>query len=201
MKTSSSVCLLTLALAAGFTGTAFAAPQDEGMHSTMHHVGTAVSNAAITAQVKASLLADGRTKAFDINVDTDGQGQVTLSGTAPSLDSREAAGEVAKNVNGVTSVRNVLTVAADRTDNPQTLSAKAQVVGEEGLITTKVKAALADDDRVSAMDVTVESQGSAVMLSGSVPNETARQAAIERARQVEGVTSVDATGLVVSDQP
>jgi hyperosmotically inducible protein len=206
MKTVSSpsrVLVLALAGACLISSAAvMASPQDDTdtTHSTLQHVGNALDHAAITTQIKAALLADSRTKAFDTNVETDGNGRVTLNGTAPSAESRRAAGEVARNVNGVISVHNALVVTADRTDNPQTLSSKAEVVGHDGWLTTKVKAALADDDRVSSMDVTVESTGSSVKLSGTVPNDTARQAAIERTRQVKGVDSIDANDLVVEPQ-
>jgi len=161
---------------------------------------SAMGNAALTAKVKAGLVADERTKAFDTNVDTDGNGQVTLQGTAPTKEAKMAAAEVARKTSGVTSVRNHLVVSTDRTSNPQTLSAKTQDVSQDSWMTTKVKAALADDKRVSASDVHVETSSGTVTLSGTVNSSTERQAAIERARQVKGVTKVDATGLMVNGQ-
>lgn len=191
--------LLVLALASTGLVTsslAFASPTQDN-HSTAQKVGNQLSNSAITAKVKAALVADSRTKAFDTNVETDGDAMVSLHGTAPTQEAKQAAAEVARNVDGVKSVRNSLVVTGDRTANPKTISAKGEATGENGWLTTKVKGALVDDDRVSAMDVKVESNQGAVTLSGTVPNEAARQAAVERARGVKGVTSVDASGLSV----
>lgn len=97
--------------------------------SLMHRTGQAIDRGAITADVKARLIADSRTRAFDINVDTDVNDAgaiVTLEGTAPSIDAKRAATQVARQVDGVRVVHNRLTVTSDRTDNPQTMSAKAQ---------------------------------------------------------------------------
>lgn len=170
------------------------------MDTTTDQLKTQLDNSAITAQIKTKLLADGRTHGFDINVDTDGEGNVVLAGTAPSVSSRRAAGEVARNVDGVRSVSNQLTVADDRLSNPQTLSAKAQLVTKEGWLTAKVKAAMVQDDQVPATEVSVTTEGTTVILSGTVNSEVGKRAAIERARQVEGVTEVDASQLMVVNQ-
>lgn len=196
---SLQVALLTSSLVLSLSAVA-ASPQESETHSTLQHVTNTLDHAAITAQVKAALIADQRTHAFDINVDTDGNGQVTLAGTAPSQEASRAAVDVARNVNGVTAVHNELAVTSNHRENPQTLTSKAAIVGEDGWMTTKVKAALADDDRVSAFDVSVHSRGSEIMLSGQVPDETARQAAIQRAREVTGVSHVDAHDLTVGSQ-
>lgn len=97
-------------------------------------VGNALDRGAITADVKARLLADERTKGFDINVGTEvnrGYAVVVLEGTAPSRASKQAATEVARRVSGVREVRNRLVITSHRTDHPRTLSAKTQRVLED----------------------------------------------------------------------
>jgi hyperosmotically inducible periplasmic protein len=73
--------------------------------------GDKVSDASITTKVNAELAADKDLSAIKIDVDTK-DGVVTLTGPAPSASARERATEIAKNVKGVTSVNNQLTVKA-----------------------------------------------------------------------------------------
>lgn len=68
-----------------------------------------VDDAAITATIKAKLVADDELKAIDINVDTNG-GVVTLTGAAPSPAAVERATTIAKSVDGVSNVTNQLTI-------------------------------------------------------------------------------------------
>lgn len=68
-----------------------------------------VDDAAITAALKAKLIADDELKALDINVDTVG-GVVMLTGAAPSETAKVRATEIARTVDGVSDVRNDLTI-------------------------------------------------------------------------------------------
>lgn len=68
-----------------------------------------VDDAAITTTIKAKFVADDELKAIDINVDTSG-GVVTLTGAAPSATAVERATTIAQSVDGVSSVKNQLTV-------------------------------------------------------------------------------------------
>ncbi len=75
--------------------------------------GTAVANtvddAAITAAISAGLAKDPDLSAIKIDVDTKA-GAVSLQGPAPSAAAKERAEQVAKGVQGVTSVDNRLEV-------------------------------------------------------------------------------------------
>lgn len=71
--------------------------------------GQAIDDAAITTTIKAKLVADDELKAIDINVDT-AQGVVTLTGAAPSPTAVERATVIARGVDGVTDVKNQLTI-------------------------------------------------------------------------------------------
>ncbi len=67
------------------------------------------SDVAITASVNAKLAKDPDLSALRINVDTK-DGEVTLTGPAPSEDAKERAATLAREVEGVKSVTNNLTV-------------------------------------------------------------------------------------------
>jgi len=63
-------------------------------------------------------------------------------------------------------------------------------VVSDSVITTKIKADMARDPDVSAMDVHVETVKGVVMLSGFVNSEKEADRAVQLARSVEGVTEV-----------
>ena len=71
--------------------------------------GQAVDDTVITAKVKAALIADARTKAYQIEVKTN-SGVVQLAGFVDDTTAKRAASEVAETVSGVRSVRNDLEV-------------------------------------------------------------------------------------------
>jgi hyperosmotically inducible protein len=71
--------------------------------------GAAISDTAITAEVKGKLATDSDLKTLDISVDTKA-GQIVLEGTAPNSASRDRATKLAAAVGGVTNVDNRLTV-------------------------------------------------------------------------------------------
>jgi osmotically-inducible protein OsmY len=72
-------------------------------------VGEVASDMWITSATKMRLLADPRTPALDINVDTRG-GIVTLFGIVPTQEAKAAAADDARKVSGVTRVVNELQV-------------------------------------------------------------------------------------------
>lgn len=71
--------------------------------------GEAVDDAVVTAKVKARLVDDEVTKAYQINVETF-KGTVQLSGSVDSEKARSRASELAKNVGGVKGVKNSLQI-------------------------------------------------------------------------------------------
>jgi osmotically-inducible protein OsmY len=71
--------------------------------------GEAVDDAVVTAKVKAKLVDDDVTKAYQIEVETF-KGTVQLSGSVDSEEARMRATELAKDVGGVKDVKNSLQV-------------------------------------------------------------------------------------------
>jgi hyperosmotically inducible protein len=73
-------------------------------------VSSTASNATLTTKVKSALASDAGAKTMtNINVDSN-NGVVTLKGKVDSADMKKKAGEIAKKVEGVKSVKNQLTV-------------------------------------------------------------------------------------------
>jgi osmotically-inducible protein OsmY len=76
---------------------------------THESTGEYVDNSVITTKVKALLAEDDFLKSFQISVETF-KGIVQLSGFVNSQQAVDKAGEIARSVNGVTSVKNNLIV-------------------------------------------------------------------------------------------
>jgi hyperosmotically inducible periplasmic protein len=70
---------------------------------------TVAEDAAITAKVKAAILAEPGLKSLQINVDTNGA-TVTLSGNVDNADLRERAKQIASSTSGVKGVVDQLAV-------------------------------------------------------------------------------------------
>lgn len=70
-----------------------------------------IEDAAVTASIKARLIADPDVKAVEIDVDTVG-GRVTLRGTAKTAAQRDAAERIARAADGVVSVDNRIVVGS-----------------------------------------------------------------------------------------
>src|SRR5512143_1396827 len=76
---------------------------------TRESTGEYVDDSTITTKVKAAIFNDPSLKVFQINVETF-KGEVQLSGFVDSSQSVNRAGEVARGVKGVKSVKNNLIV-------------------------------------------------------------------------------------------
>ncbi|HEX9772941.1 MAG TPA: BON domain-containing protein [Steroidobacteraceae bacterium] len=71
--------------------------------------GQVIDDGTVTASVKAKLIDDSTTKAYQINVETQ-KGVVQLTGFVDSTASKTRAGELARSVDGVAEVRNDLEI-------------------------------------------------------------------------------------------
>jgi osmotically-inducible protein OsmY len=133
----------------------------------------------ITTDTKARLLADSRTPALDINVDT-WDGVVTLFGIVSSKDAKAAAEADARQVSGVTRVANELQVVP---------SAKSEAVeARDEDLTTAVKQALGRRDALKGVDVEVKN--GVARLTGTIDSEQQRLDASIAARSTPGIRAV-----------
>ncbi len=144
--------------------------------------GETVDDSAVLARVKTALISNEATKARQIDVEVY-RGAVQLNGFVDSEAAKVAANTTAKGVEGVTSVRNNLQIrAAERS--------AGQVV-DDGVIATKVKAALIGDQRTKAHQIEVAVNAGVVQLGGFVDSAASKAAAAELARAVGDVKSVE----------
>jgi hyperosmotically inducible protein len=78
--------------------------------------GEYIDDAAMTARIKARLIADPVVHAFTIDVDTN-RGEVVLTGSVASEEERRRAVEIARKTPGVKKVRYVLQVRGETQSN------------------------------------------------------------------------------------
>lgn len=182
VATALSVCMASGAMAQEQSPT----PHSDG-------VGAAVSDTAITAKVKSSFVGDDRLKGSHIKVVTT-NGVVTLTGSAPTSDSKSAAEELAQTVKGVRSVDDQVSTPASGGTAHRAV-ATTERVGSDSWITTKVKSEITADSISKGFDVHVKTLHGVVMLRGTLPNKDAIDHVKDIAEKVEHVKSVDTTEL------
>ena len=93
--------LACLVLVAAFTGCASTSKQES--------TGQYIDNSVITSKVKTAIYNEPTLKSLQINVESF-KGEVQLSGFVDSAQSVTMAGEIARSVDGVISVKNDLVV-------------------------------------------------------------------------------------------
>lgn len=145
-------------------------------------VGTEIDDSVVTARVKSALLADNDTKSFEIKVETR-KGQVQLSGFVDTQARIDNAIALTRKVEGVASVENGMTLK----------DGKATVgnIVDDGIVTAKVKSALLADPDIKSFDIAIATRKGEVQLSGYVNNQAQINRAIDIARGVEGVQSIN----------
>ena len=145
-------------------------------------VGTEIDDTVVTTKVKSALVGDQDIRGLGIKVETR-KGTVQLSGFADSQAQIDRALAVTKSTEGVKSVENGITLKEGKT----TVGNKV----DDSIVTAKVKSALVSDPSVKGFDIAVATSKGSVQLSGFVDNQMQIDHAVEVAKGVEGVQSVD----------
>ena len=84
---------------------------NQAANETTTEAGRAVNNLALAARVKAALMGTRALDSSKIDVGATTNGEVTLTGVAESATKRDLAERLASSVEGVTTVRNAITIA------------------------------------------------------------------------------------------
>lgn len=109
MRTFTHALLVTAVL--GFTALAgcVSTSEEPSAGAGKQTAGQVVDDGVVTAKIKARLVDDPVTKAYQINVETF-KGTVQLSGFVDSAEARSRAEELARDMDGVKAVKNSLQV-------------------------------------------------------------------------------------------
>jgi hyperosmotically inducible periplasmic protein len=137
----------------------------------------------ITTKVKASLLTAESVDGLKINVDTL-DGRVTLHGKAATAAEKAQAEKLAKSIEGVKDVRNLIEVVP--------ASVASAVAAKDEDVEKRVKEALMGDSTLAGSSIQVQSvNDGAVLLDGTAESLSAHLQALETARAVDGVKRVE----------
>jgi hyperosmotically inducible periplasmic protein len=204
----------TLALAGTIMAAAACSPDEPAAPSAATNTATPAAtpaqgasaettDAGITTSVQARYYNDDQVRGRNVSVLTE-NGVVTLSGAVESETARQRAVALAREVQGVTDVRDELTVrTADATKAPGASPAAAEggatgTTGRDGetitpaWITTKIQAQYFLNPEVKPWNVDVTTgSGGVVTLEGEVEAAADRTEAVRIARETEGVTKVE----------
>jgi osmotically-inducible protein OsmY len=139
----------------------------------------------IGRKVKLALLFHRNVNAGQTTVEVK-DGVVTLKGEASSTAQKELTGEYANDIEGVTAVKNELTVATAPEKAERTPGEKM----DDASITAQVKTALSTHRSTSAMKTKVETRDGAVTLTGIAKNAAEKSLVSKLVTDIQGVTSV-----------
>ncbi len=158
-----------------------------------------VSDATITSSIKARLGWSQYAQGHEIAVRTT-DGHVVLTGSVDSKEGALAAGRLASNTTGVTGVDNRLLVAKKSVAMTSEQGVATPTLATDiadTWITTKVKSTCLYSSNVQGSDIDVSTLRGVVTLRGDLDSGAERALAIELARNVNGVSSVETTSLAV----
>ena len=143
------------------------------------------SDTWLSMKVKSALL-------FHRNVSASGtevylkEGNVTLKGTAANQAQKDLTTEYAKDVEGVKSVKNEMTVATTATKRDQTIGEKI----DDASITAQVKGSLLSHRSTSVLNTKVTTNDGVVTLGGTAKNAAEKTLVTKLVTDIDGVKSV-----------
>jgi hyperosmotically inducible periplasmic protein len=150
-----------------------------GCASSMVSKDTRHTDSGITSVIQASLEANDKVKARQVEVETR-EGTVYLTGVVDTEEARREAGRLAWRTEGVRGVMNGLTVGE------RTVGSRI----DDELISSKIKVKLLANSEIKAGDIDVSSSQSVVTLIGRVSSESIKATAERIARDTAGVKGV-----------
>jgi len=163
-------------------------PGVKGVNNRLAVVGdqpTDQSDAWITMKVKTALAFHKHVSAVGTDVNTE-KGVVTLTGMADSDARKQLTGEYAKDVEGVTEVRNKLVVSKPAHPPKATIGEKV----DDASITAQIKTTLLFRKSTHALATKVHTKNGMVTLHGEARNAAERDLVGKIADDIHGVTMV-----------
>jgi osmotically-inducible protein OsmY len=198
--------ILTAALigVAALAANAMAGDKDANMEQRSHETQVELKDARLHGKLEATLLFNERLGSFAIDSDVR-NGTAYLIGPVGSDIDRELAGEIAKSIDGITSVRNGLVV-----DKAKAATAKNSKRSKERegfkqsvlntTLTARIKSQLLVNSNTSGLDINVDSSDGAVTLSGEVASDQEKELALRIAENAGGADSVNDRLMVQNNE-
>jgi len=149
--------------------------------SMTHEAKQGMSDSWITSKTKIALFSDDRVKGSQVHVETTG-GTVMLRGKVDDAEAKTAAGEIAKGIDGVKSVKNELQVVAP--------SNRKAVDADDNQISKSIENRFKQDPQLKHAKIDAKVNAGVVTLTGEVKSIDTSARASELARGIPGVRSV-----------
>jgi osmotically-inducible protein OsmY len=191
--------ILAIFAIAALPGFAVPAPQEAEVPQTEEVIPIVVGppetveEAKLKMAVRLALLEHLKDDAFPIKITVDGS-SVILSGAVLYRSTQELATEVAKSVDGVYRVHNMIRISPDAPGKDDHMARKAatttgEEVSDAGL-EAWVKTRLFESIGSRAFKIEVEVTGGAVSLRGTVDSKGYKIIAVETAEETKGIWKV-----------
>jgi osmotically-inducible protein OsmY len=190
---ASSLAMAGLAAPLTFAGEDTRA--DKSMDQRADETQRAMRDAWLDGKLETALLLNEHLNSFAIDTDVTNTVAV-LSGTVESDIDRDLAGEIAKSVDGVTQVENMLRVDKEETRQSQEDSETDANRGfkqavANATLTARIKSELLINSNTAGMSIDVDSKDGHVVLSGDVDSDQEKELAEKIAENADGAKSVD----------
>lgn len=161
--------------------------------------GAAPTDGSIVEEITGRLAGDPRLEDADIRVEAK-DGSVVLTGRSPTDEGRQAAEEVAMQVDGVTQVDNRISSPSSATtigERSRDTLKRTEEVASDSWITTKIRGAILADPltRSSSGNIDIKTIDGVVTLVGSVATQAELDRVIKIAHEIKGVKQVNTNGL------
>lgn len=143
----------------------------------------------ITTKIQSQYYLHPGLKPWNIDVTTNGNGIVTLTGLVDNTADRDEAVMIARNTDGVTGVSDRLRVKGDTAATTGVVDKAAGNINDTW-ITGKIQARYFLDDAVKGREINVDTKDGVVTLRGTVDSYSERLAAASIARNTDGVKEV-----------
>lgn len=161
--------------------------------------GAAPTDSSIVEEITGRLAGDPRLDDADIRVESQ-DGSVVLTGRSPTDEGRQAAEEVALQVEGVTQVDNRISSPSSATtigERSRDTLKRTEEVASDSWITTKIRGAILADPvtRSSSGNIDIKTVNGVVTLIGSVATQAELDRVIKIAHEIKGVKQVNTNGL------
>lgn len=184
-KLNALALIASASLLAG--GSALAGSDAQGEACAKKHAG---NDAWIDTRLETAYLFNPHLNNFTIKTEVE-NGEVSLTGKVRSEIDKDLASEIAKSLDGVSSVDNQLEVVADLAEVDQSDGDRdfLQKVSD-ATTTTQVKTKLIANENITAKSINVDTRNQVVRLTGEVNSQAQKQLAEYIARNTSSVKSV-----------
>lgn len=164
-----------------------------------HGSGAAPSDATINDEINSRLAGDPRLEDADIRVETH-DGSVVLTGRSTTDEGRQAAEEVALQVEGVTQVDNRISSPSSTTtigERSREAIKRTEEVASDSWITTKIRSSILADPvtRSSSGNIGIKTINGVVSLTGTVATQAEYDHIIKIVHDIKGVKQVNTSEL------